>query len=477
MRTRPLLAPLALLALAVTLPLPTAAALRITGPHIAPFDLNQDSDGDGLPDFGDSCPQVSYEPGFDWDECAPMDLNPANDSQAECKARERVADFMLTDPAFITHVAFSVVKSGQLHFADAFTYVGGGNFVHDPEGIHRLFRIGSTSKPFAVVAAKLLEESGVLSFDDYVSDDDGSQVIGQGQVSLGDLLTHRGAFHLDNGALHLYCFPGVLSEFWLEPDDLVSPHYDSYPYGNLGGGYEYSAFNYSLAGTHLSHRAELPYGELLQSTIFDAAGMCTATVDGARAVTVPIGERAAVSEGPAMPVGPYINWTSTFDSRCEDNFYSSEDLPGDIYDWQYYHLDEADAGARDPAGGVIASVVDMAHFAETLLDSYWDRRGLISPEGIRELWTATTDLGCDPWCPYEPYYGVGFFTDSQSGEQINEVQHGGSRPGFSSAFVVRPEDELAIAVLANGDASTVTMSDLSKIILDEFSRRAPSFRR
>ena len=35
---------------------------------------------------------------------------------------------------------------------------------------HRLYRIGSTSKPVASVAAKSLEEEGVLSLNDFVSD-------------------------------------------------------------------------------------------------------------------------------------------------------------------------------------------------------------------------------------------------------------------------------------------------------------------
>ena len=68
-----------------------------------------------------------------------------------------------------------------------------------------------------------------------------------GEVTLGELLSHRNAFSLDGGALHLYCYPGDLAAFWAEPDDGISPHYDSTTWGNLGGGYEYSAFNFSLS--------------------------------------------------------------------------------------------------------------------------------------------------------------------------------------------------------------------------------------
>lgn len=427
-----------------------------------------DTDGDGLPDASDPCPAVSYTPGFDWTTCGPMDLDPANDAAPECKARERVAHMLIADPAFITEIAFAVVKNGTVHFADAFTYVGGGQFVHHPGGIHSLYRVGSTSKCFTAMAAKLLEEDGQLSLTDFVNDDDATQVLVGGQRTLRQLLTHQGAFKTDYGAIHLFCYPGDLAAFWSEPDDLVSPHYDSATYGNLGGGYQYSAFNYSLAGAYLANRAGEPFHQILETRVFTPAGLCTATLDGSRAVTTTLGDGAAVSETPVMHVGPYINLVSPTDPLCADNFYSSDDVYGDPYSWQFYRLDEAAAEPRDPAGGVIASAIDLAHFAADLLASYHGTGGLLTPNGVRSLWGAVVDLGCFPNCPYERYYGVGFFTDSLPGNPVTQVGHGGSRPGFTSAFVLRPEANLAVTILANADVNTVSISDLAKTILDDF---------
>ncbi len=427
-----------------------------------------DSDRDGLPDVSDSCPEVSYQPGFNGSVCAPMDLNPNNDNNPECKARERVANLLLNNGMFTTRIAFVVVEDGKVHFADAFEYVGGGNFEHDPSGIHRLYRIGSTSKSVTAVTAKILEENGVLSFDDFVSDEDGSRLTSNGKRTLRQLLRHQGAFKLDAGALHLFCYPGNLASFWAETNDLVSPHYDSAVYGNLGGGYQYSAFNYSLAGTYLNHRTGLAFSDLAQSYLFDPAGMCTASFDGSRAVKTSIGNLPGVSQSPVMHVGPTINLVSQTDLLCMDNYYSSDALPGDPYTWLYYRVDEAAAEARDPAGGVIASVIDMGHFAEALLASYHRPNGVLSQAGIRELWGGISDLGCGSNCPYEPYYGTGFFTDTLPGNPVNQVGHGGSRAGFASAFVLRPEENRAVCILANADVSTVAMSDLAKTILDDF---------
>lgn len=51
---------------------------------------------------------------------------------------------------------------------------------------------------------------------------------------------------------------------------------------------------------------------------------------------------------------------------------------------------------------------------------------------------------------------------------MNQVGHGGSRPGYASAFVLRPERNRAVCILANADVSTVAMSDVAKAILDDF---------
>ncbi|MFG0251904.1 MAG: serine hydrolase domain-containing protein, partial [Phycisphaerales bacterium JB038] len=425
-------------------PTPTTATTR------AQVAAQPDADQDGLPDGRDACPEVQYAAGFDWLACDEMDLDPDNDLLPECRARERVARLLITDQSFLTNIAFAVVKEGEVYFADAFEYIGGGQFVHDPGGVDRLYRIGSTTKSVVAVAAKVMEERGELSFDDFVNDDDGGQLLGDGERTLRQLLSHQGAFSIDAGALHLFCYDGNLGEFWVDPDDLVSPHFDSGAYGNLGGGFEYSAFDYSLAGAYLVHRSGKTFEEVLQMRVFDRAQMCTAMLDGARAVGTEIGSDWAVSEqAGVMDVGPYINLVSQTDERCLDNYYSSDDLPGDGYAWLFYHLDEAGAEARDPAGGVIASVIDMANFAAALLGSYHEPDGLLSQAGVRELWGGRSDLGCHPNCPYARYYGIGFFTETLPGEPVTQVEHGGARAGYRSGFVLRPEANLAVCILAN----------------------------
>ena len=280
--------------------------------------------------------------------------------------------------------------------------------------------------------------------DDFVDDEDATQKLVGGERTLRQLLSHQGAFRLDSGA-YLFCYPYGLTAFWPEPDDLVSPHYDSAVYGNLGGGFEYSAFNYSLAGAYLVNRTAVtlpPTPPVAGSST--SAGMCTAMLDGYRATSSPIGSgrgglagfRSCTSARTSISISPT-------DELCEDNFYSSEDLYGDPYSWQLYHLDEAAAEPRDPAGGVIA-LGDRHGALRRGVAGQLPRYGRFDLSGWRSESSGKrrSNLGCHPNCPYERYYGIGFFTDTLPGaSRCNQVGHGGSRAGYASAFVLRPRSQ------------------------------------
>ena len=304
----------------------------------------------------------------------------------------------------------------------------------------------------------------------FVDDEDATQKLVDGERTLRQLLSHQGAFKLDSGAIHLFCYPYGLTAFWPEPDDtglaaLRQP-------GVRKSGRRLRILRVQLlAGWSLPREPDSVslfriFSSIGSSMRRECAPPCS--TDIARRIRRSVSGAAVSHRVDVMHVGPYINLVSPTDELCEDNFYSSEDLYGDPYSWQFYHLDEAAAEPRDPAGGVIASVIDLAHFAEALLASYHGSGGLLSSAGIRELWEARSDLGCYPNCPYERYYGIGFFTDSLPGGPINQVGHGGSRAGYASAFVIRPEGNRAVCILANADASTVALSDLAKTILDDF---------
>ncbi len=169
---------------------------------------------------------------------------------------------------------------------------------------------------------------------------------------------------------------------------------------------------------------------------------------------------------------PYINLVSPTDSHCADNFYNSNDIYGEsAYSQQSYQLDECAAAPRDPAGGAMASAVDLANFARGLLDSYHDRGGLLSKTGIRDLWKPTHDFGGKTSYAYQRYYATGFFVATPAGKPVIEVEHGGSRAGFHTVFVLLPEADTAVCILVNAQVNLNAMNKVAKTILDDFAKR------
>ena len=96
------------------------------------------------------------------------------------------------------------------------------------------------------------------------------------------------------------------------------------------------------------------------------------------------------------------------------------------------------------------------------------RRGLLTLALFTLVPSAAAQLPRPPQVAGDSDQDGLFFTDSLPGQPVEQVGHGGSRAGYASAFVLRPEDDEAVCILVNADVSTVALSDLAKAILDEF---------
>ena len=82
------------------------------------------------------------EEGISAEVIDPRTLAPL-DSRTIIESVEKTGRLVTVEEGCLTgglgaEVAFAVVKDGTVHFADAFTYVGPGEYVHNPDGIHLL---------------------------------------------------------------------------------------------------------------------------------------------------------------------------------------------------------------------------------------------------------------------------------------------------------------------------------------------------
>ncbi|HET9930089.1 MAG TPA: serine hydrolase domain-containing protein [Polyangiaceae bacterium] len=110
----------------------------------------------------------------------------------------------------------------------------------------------------------------------------------------------------------------------------------------------------------------------------------------------------------------------------------------------------SDSSAAHAAGGVIASVVDFAHFAEMLLARGGSVLSTASVDAMMEGHALAQD---------EPKrtYGYGLFASEHAGLPI--IEHAGSAAGFSSLVRLVPSRNFAVVVFDNGPFAPDELAD------------------
>ncbi len=107
-----------------------------------------------------------------------------------------------------------------------------------------------------------------------------------------------------------------------------------------------------------------------------------------------------------------------------------------------------------PAGGIDASVTDMARYALFQLgDGTASGQRVVSARMLAELHRPEIDVGTS-WtsAPIQHlYYGLGWFTAEYRG--VHLVYHNGANPGFRAAFDLVPSAKAGVVILTNGESS------------------------
>ncbi len=111
-----------------------------------------------------------------------------------------------------------------------------------------------------------------------------------------------------------------------------------------------------------------------------------------------------------------------------------------------------------PAAGFASTVDDLAHFA------MWQFRALgsskdaiLDPRTLREMQRAQFVEG-----DLDRFWGLGFSVYKEDGKVF--VGHGGSCPGFRTAFTLKPDEKVGVVIAAN--ASGVNTGRYAKVIYD-----------
>ena len=319
-------------------------------------------------------------------------------------------------------LALAVVKDGRVLLARGYGVRQLGNPA--PVDANTLFQIASNTKAFTTAALSMLVDEGKLHWDDpavkYLPWFQLSDPYVTRELTVRDLLTHRSGLGLGAGDL-LWYHSGY------SRDEILRRIRYARVATSFRSAYAYDNVLYIAAGEIIPAITGTPLYRFIAERIFTPLGMT--------------GARTSVSA-----FAPGVNYA----------------VPHARIDGRVQIVPRDTADVTGPAGGIVASVTDLAKWMIVQLDS--GRVGaqrIYSPARTRDMWSGVTILpigGVPPaLAAYQPNfneYGLGWFLRDYRGRKI--VTHTGGLAGMTSRTLLVPSERLGIVLLTNAESGIIT---------------------
>jgi CubicO group peptidase (beta-lactamase class C family) len=275
------------------------------------------------------------------------------------------------------------------------------------------FQLGSLTKGMTAILTLALADEGLVRVDqparllvpELVMPPESGPIA----PTIADLLSHRTGMPAHN--LVWYGAEG------LGADDLARRVRHLQAIVPVGGGFRYNNLMYAVAGLAIERAGGDSWASLLR-----------------RKLAAPLGLRsvAVVTVGTGNVARPY---------------YITQGRPR--------LMQPRSLGAVSPAGGVAASMRDMAAYLRMLMArGQWDGRRILSEESIAALWTPIVQRDApqrEKWADPIAHYGLGFNVDRY--HAVRRVHHTGSIDGYHTRLILFPDDDLAVLAASNSGTS------------------------
>jgi CubicO group peptidase (beta-lactamase class C family) len=234
-------------------------------------------------------------------------------------------------------------------------------------------------------------------------------------VTLRMLLEHTAGVP-DNEDRRLLALKALISAHATDP--LLSPPGRLFNYSNAG---------YALLAAVIETKTGRPFEQVVAERVFSPAHMVTASYTTAA-------NEAGLSAG--HDASGRVLWT-----RPRDN------------------------EASRAAGGVIASAIDYAHFAEVLLAG---GENMLHADSVRAMMRGRALAQDEP----RRFYGFGLIETERAG--LGVVEHAGSSSGFSTLLRMVPSRGFAVVVFDNGTFPPDELADAAMSAFLEVPVAAPA---
>lgn len=316
----------------------------------------------------------------------------------------------------VTGLSLALVDEGEIVWATGFGFANAD--LRLPAGPRTIYNMGSLTKPLTAAAIMQAVERGELELDRTLAEllpeldlaGDAEQ-----QITLEQLLTHQAGLASDWFIHDLSESPPPWREIIDEIQglELARVPGEQTIYSNLG---------MTLAGAALERAAGRPYEQLVTEALLRPAGMRTAYFPG-----------GPEPEPVLLPIADGPRGLAAVEHAAS---YREQQLRLD----PFFRM--------NPAGGVRASVLDMAAFASVLLnEGCAGNQQVLAPESVAAMLAPHNEhLSLD----LDHRFGYAWFLDHRQLDWLGHVAwHGGRTFYHHSRLIVLPEHGLAVAVASN----------------------------
>lgn len=316
----------------------------------------------------------------------------------------------LSQEANTPGAAIAIVQDSTIVFLKPYGVKKAGT--SDSIDVNTVFRIASVSKCFAAFLTGILVEDSVFSWDnhviDYVPNFSLKSPEETHRLCIRNVLSHT-------TGLPYHAYTNMVEEgivldsmlSWLKNVKLVSKVGDEYSYQNVA---------YSLIGPVIQSATKKTFESLMQEKVFGPLKMKTASID-----------YASIMQNPNVAM-PHLRRSRQW-------------KPAKITD-TYYNV--------APAGGINASISDMAQWMIALLGN---REDIITPATLNDLYTPVVRARSKNrnygrmHRLSDSFYGLGWRILYYPNDTL--IYHGGYVNGYRSEVALNPKDKIAVCILAN----------------------------